>query len=201
MLPLLAAQILWINLAEDSLPNFALAFEKEEQNVMDRPPTPIKSSILSKEVLALIVVVSVTVNLMLLGIFAWLIKEGISIDYVRTLVFAASGIDSLFFILCIRNLSVPIWRSKPWENPWIPTAILAGLGLMLAAIYLPPLQELLHTKGLSLIHWVIIAFYIIFGVLLFEALKIFMGLLTKWNADRAKVKVIKQDNIVKEENK
>ncbi|KKR46417.1 MAG: ATPase, P-type (Transporting), HAD superfamily, subfamily IC [Parcubacteria group bacterium GW2011_GWB1_40_14] len=196
MLPLLAAQILWINLAEDSLPNFALAFEKEEQNVMDRPPTPIKSSILSKEVLALIVVVSVAVNLMLLGIFVWLIREGISIDYARTLVFAASGIDSLFFILCIRNLSVPIWRSKPWENPWIPTAILAGLGLMLAAIYVPSLQELLHTKALSLVHWIIIAFYITFGVLLFEALKIFMGLLNKWRVDKIKIKTPKPDNTV-----
>src|SRR3989344_1241865 len=52
ILPLLAAQILWINLAEDSLPNFALAFEKGEHDVMSRPPTPRDMPIVNLQALA-----------------------------------------------------------------------------------------------------------------------------------------------------
>lgn len=190
ILPLLAAQILWINLAEDSLPNFALAFEKGEHDVMSRPPTPRDMPIVNLQALALMLGVSIATSVLLLGIFIWM-QGSIPLDEARTIVFAASGIDSLFYILSIRKLSVPIWKSKPWENPWMPTAILAGLGLMFSAIYLPPLQAILQTVPLSFGDLGIVAIYVAFGVLLFEMIKIILGLLDE--KERKQLKIYEVD--------
>ncbi len=175
MLPLVAGQILWINLAEDSLPNFALAFEKGEKDVMERPPTSRTMSIIDRTTGSFILGVSLTANVLLLVIFVWLIKQGMDIERARTIMFAASGIDSLFYILSVRTLNIPIWRSRPWENPWMLTAVLSGVGLMLAAIYLPFLQPLLHTVSLGIADWTIILIYLGFAVLMFEFIKILMG--------------------------
>ena len=190
ILPLLAAQILWINLAEDSLPNFALAFEKGEHDVMSRPPTPRDMPIVNLQALALMLGVSIATSVLLLGIFIWM-QGSIPLDEARTIVFAASGIDSLFYILSIRKLSVHIWKSKPWENPWMPTAILAGLGLMFSAIYLPPLQAILQTVPLSFGDLGIVAIYVAFGVLLFEMIKIILGLLDE--KERKQLKIYEVD--------
>ncbi|MFQ6003762.1 MAG: cation-translocating P-type ATPase, partial [Candidatus Zixiibacteriota bacterium] len=71
-LPVTAAQILWVNLVEDTLPGIALAFEPEEKEVMDEPPRPRGAPILDLELKTLIFIIGIFTDLVLFALFYWL---------------------------------------------------------------------------------------------------------------------------------
>ena len=74
ILPVTAVQILWTNLIEDGLPNIALAFEPKEKDLMERKPGGHKTPLLTKEMKTLILIAGLVDDILLLGLFFWLLK-------------------------------------------------------------------------------------------------------------------------------
>ncbi|MFW5691145.1 MAG: cation-translocating P-type ATPase [Chloroflexota bacterium] len=70
-IPLLAIQILWINLVTDGLPAIALGFEGTEEGVMDRPPRPVNQSIFAEGVGGHIIRIGILIAILTLGGFIW----------------------------------------------------------------------------------------------------------------------------------
>lgn len=70
-IPLLAIQILWINLVTDGLPAIALGFEPAEAGVMKRRPRPIKESIFAQGTGRHIVWVGILIAILTLGSYVW----------------------------------------------------------------------------------------------------------------------------------
>jgi len=68
-LPVTAAQILWVNLIEDSLPAIALAFEPKERRLMSQPPRPKNAPILDSELKFLIFIIGISLNIFCLPYF------------------------------------------------------------------------------------------------------------------------------------
>ncbi|HUW22347.1 MAG TPA: HAD-IC family P-type ATPase [Candidatus Bathyarchaeia archaeon] len=170
-LPVSAAQILWVNLVEDSLPSIALAFEPEEKEVMDEPPRPRNFPILDLEMKTLIFIVGFFTDLLLLMLAYLLHKNIIHFSHGRSVVFIALGIDSLFYVFSCRSLRKPIWQKKPWENKLLVLSVFIGLWMLVLAIYYPPLKRLLKTESLEWSEWVFIFFLSMFKVLLIEITK------------------------------
>lgn len=69
--PLLAIQILWINLVTDGLPAIALGFEPAEEGIMERKPRPLKESIFAKGVGRHIIWVGILIGILTLGGYIW----------------------------------------------------------------------------------------------------------------------------------
>lgn len=69
--PLLAIQILWINLVTDGLPAIALGFEPAEEGVMKRRPRPVNESIFAEGTGRHIIVIGILIALLVLGSNAW----------------------------------------------------------------------------------------------------------------------------------
>lgn len=170
-LPLLPGQILWNNLVEDTLPAMALTFEPKGKNVMKRRPEEQDVSLLTGEMKALIFFVGILTNLILFGLFLWLLKKGFALPLIRTIIFGGLVVDSLFFIFSCRDLRRNIWQYNPFSNIYINLAVIFGFAMFIAAIYLSLFQKLLKTVSLGFWEWGIILALGLLNLVLFEGVK------------------------------
>lgn len=165
-LPMTAAMILWANLVEDGFPNFALAFEPGEKNIMKRRPIRRNERILDGVSYAIIFVVGIIADLLLLGVFFYLYfyeLELWGIGYIQTIIFAMLATNSLIYVFSIKALDMPIWKINLFDNKYLLFASGFGLIVMAGAIYAPPLQYLLGTESLHPL-----ALVGVFGIGLFQ---------------------------------
>ncbi len=170
-LPLVAAQILWINLVGDGLPNMALTVEPEERHIMQESPIRRNAPILDTEMKTLVAVISAVTGLVTLGLFYYFWKSTGDLSLARTIAFTSVGIDSLIYVFSCRSLRIPIIKKNPFSNPWLVYAVIGGIILQIAAIYFGPLQNVLRTVPLTLDHWLVIGTAVIFVILLIEVIK------------------------------
>jgi P-type Ca2+ transporter type 2C len=139
-LPLLPAQLLWVNLLTHGLPGVALGGEPAEPGVMSRPPRPPAESVLGAGLWQRIVRVGLVVAAVTLGVACWGHATG------------RPWQSMAFFALGTTQLAVALGsRSRPGTlaNPMLLIAVAAALGLQFAGLYLPFLRELLHTQPLA----------------------------------------------------
>jgi Ca2+-transporting ATPase len=139
-LPLLPAQILWINLLTHGLPGVALGGEPAEPGAMDRPPRPPAQSIMGAGLWQRVLRIAVVLTTVTLGAAVWAHHTG------------RPWQSMAFFALGAAQLGVALGsRSRPgsWANPLFLAAVASALALQLAGLYLPPLRELLGTQPLS----------------------------------------------------
>ncbi|MDP2684125.1 MAG: HAD-IC family P-type ATPase [bacterium] len=155
-LPLLAAQILWINLVSDGFPNIALTMEKGDKDIMKSKPIPSKQSIMDFETKFLIVLISALSGILALGIFYWIWKTTGDIDKARTMTFAAVAVNSLLYVFSCRSTHFFIWQKKMFSNKYLLFAVALGFVLQLVAIYLPFFQNVFQTVSLDLNDWLIV---------------------------------------------
>ncbi len=155
-LPLLVGQILWVNIIEDTLPAMALSYEKEGEGVLLEKARGHKSKILDNEMKFLIFIIGITTNLILLGLFLYLLKAGHDIVYIRTMIFVGLGIDSLFYVLACKNLKKLIWQYNPFDNMFLNLSILFGWFMFFIALYVPFFRKILQTVPLSGSDWLIL---------------------------------------------
>lgn len=173
-LPLLPAQILWINLFQDSLPAFAFALEPgEEETMNERPQKQKKAPLFNKEMKTLIFIYGFSVNLILFTLFVWLNKINDNIAHIRTLIFVLLALGSLSGMFSLKSLRKSIFKINIFSNPYIILAFISGALLMIAAVYLRPLQEVLRTVPLGFNDWLIVVGFAIFNVIFIEIVKLF----------------------------
>jgi len=171
-LPILPVQILWNNIVEDTLPNMAYSFEPPEKGVMQRKPLPSDTPLLNKEMKVLIFFTGIIDQLLPLVIF-WFLwgKLGYSLDYVRTLVFGALCIDTAFVVYSYKSLRKNIWQIDLFSNKQLNFAVLVVVLSLIAAIYFPPLQRVLHTVPLGFIEWCVLVGVGLISTFLIEVTK------------------------------
>ncbi|MBU0707844.1 HAD-IC family P-type ATPase, partial [Patescibacteria group bacterium] len=118
-LPLLAAQILWINLVTDGFPDIALTLEPPEKAVMEEPPIRRDEPIVNNEMKILIGVISLVTGLVTLGLFYFFYKATDDLDLARTIAFVSVGIDSLLYVFSCRSLRTSIFKKNPFSNIYL----------------------------------------------------------------------------------
>jgi len=171
-LPIIAVQILWVNLIEDGLPNVALAFESKEKDLMKQKPQSDKVPLLTREMKTLIFLIGIITDVLLLGLFYYLLKySGYEIAHIRSIIFAALTIDSLFYVFSCKSLRRNIWQINPFSNRLLIGAWLFGIIMLWAAIYLEPLQNLLKTVPLNMFDWGLILGLGVLNIFLIEMTK------------------------------
>ncbi|MFI7225807.1 cation-translocating P-type ATPase [Nonomuraea angiospora] len=140
-LPLLPAQILWINLLTHGLPGVALGGEPAIPGSMATPPRPPSQSILGAGLWQRLIRIAVVLTAVTLGVAVWAHQTG------------RPWQSMAFFALGATQLGVALGsRTRPGTpaNPMLLLAVAGALVLQLAGLYLPPLQELLGTQPLTL---------------------------------------------------
>lgn len=136
-LPLRAGQILWINLLTHGLTGVAMGAEPVSANAMRRPPRPPGQHVLGAGLWQRVLRLGTLVTAASLAAGLWVRHAG---QPWQTTLFLALLAAQLGVVLGLRE------RLFTRENPFLPAAVLASVGLGAAALYVPFLQTVLHTS-------------------------------------------------------
>lgn len=178
-IPLLPAQILWINIVEDSFPAAALTTEEETKGIMNAKPRRPDESIMNAPAKKWMAAIFFITGIAAFVSFYVIFNVTGDIDKTRTMIFALMALDSLLFAYNLRSLRKTIFRRDIFDNHYVNGAVIIGILLLGLGVYFPPVQAILHTQALNLIEWCVI-----FGVAVLEILLI--GIF-KWKIFGAKI--------------
>lgn len=173
VMPMSAAQILWINLITSITLGLVLAFEPSEPDVMRRPPRRADAPLLTPFLLWRVVFVSVLFAVGTLSIFFYALSEGRDLATARTLVVNTIVVLEVFYLFNVRFMHM---TSLTWRGALGTPAVLVALACVIAAqlafTYLPVMQELFGTTPVTVTDGaIIIAVGVIFMAIL-EAEKV-----------------------------
>ena len=171
---LIPVQILWMNLVTDGMTAIALGVEPAEKGIMQRPPREVDKPILDKYGIIMISVLGSYVGLATL----WLFHHYLSADpengllLAQTVAFTGIIVLEKMIVLNFRSLREPITIIGFFTNKWLLMAIAFTMALQACAVYIPFLQEALHTTAMDWEDW---------GLIFLVALPIFiMTEIYKW---------------------
>lgn len=168
-LPILALQILYINIVTDGFPSVSLSFEPGEKDVMQQKPRKKDEPLLNTEMKFLIFIIGIITDLILFGVYFYLLKRGADMVYIRTFIFTALAVASLFYIFSCKSLRKSIWHINIFSNKYLVAAVLFGFALQLFALYTPFMREIFELTILGLKDWL---WLIGFGFLNITAIEI-----------------------------
>lgn len=144
-LPLLALQILFVNLVTDELPALGLSAE-HGRHVMQKPPRRRDEKILSAHLFMRIIPISMIILTGTLFVFAHYLPD---LEKARTMAFATLIFFELFNAFNSRSIEHSLLRVGVFSNKKLVVAVFGSLMAMLSAIYLPFLQDIFKTVHLS----------------------------------------------------
>lgn len=138
--PLLAAQILWVNLLTHGVTGVAMGAEPAAADLMHRPPRSPDQSVLAGGLLRRVLVIGSTISVATLALGMW--GDAVGRPW-QTMMFVALTSTQLGVALGLRP------RQLSLANPPLLVAVAASFGLAAAGVYVPLLQTLLGTDGLA----------------------------------------------------
>ncbi len=175
-LPVLASQILWINIVEEGFMNFAFVFEPKERYAKTKNDRIYNSEILTPRLQSMITMIALITGSFLIAFYYFLTKLDLPIEEVRTIMFVALSIDSLFFAISLKSLHRPLWKINIFSNKYLLGAWALSFLFILIAIYVPFFQLILQTVTLNFFDVWIILLLGIFNLILIEGAKYFFFL-------------------------
>jgi Ca2+-transporting ATPase len=156
-LPILPLQLLFLNLVTDVFPALAIGVGRGDPSAMRRPPRDPAEPFFTRRHWAALGGFGLLITFSVLGAFAaavqWLHlgpREAVTVSFL-TLAFA-----QLFHVFNMREPGSGLLRNEITENPLVWGAILLCTGLLLAAVYLPPLREALALSLPGAQEWLLI---------------------------------------------
>ncbi|HFQ93497.1 MAG TPA: cation-translocating P-type ATPase, partial [Anaerolineae bacterium] len=146
-LPLLPLQILWINLVTDGLPGLALTLEPAERGTMRRRPFHPQENIFGRGMWQHIVWVGLLMGLVTLAVGYWAWRTGLA-EW-QTMLFTTLTLSQMGHALAVRSEKAAFFSRETPLNKSLLWAVLLTFVLQLAVIYVPFLQTLFKTVGLT----------------------------------------------------
>src|SRR5215216_4178887 len=159
VLPLLATQILWINLITDGAPALALGLDPADPEVMNWPPRPVGSGVITRRMwggIAFVGIIMAAGTLLVLdfGLPGGLIEGSGDLPYARTMAFTTLVLFQLFNAPNARSDERSAFH-RLFRNPWLLWALVLSLALQILVVYAPFLQPAFGTVALSLTDWLV----------------------------------------------
>jgi magnesium-transporting ATPase (P-type) len=154
LLPITAAQILWINMITAVTLALSLAFEAAERDVMRRPPRRRDEPILSGFVMWRVAFVSMILVSGTFGMFLWQREHGASVELARTAAVNTLVMFEVFYLFNARFLLASSFnRAGIFGSRSVLTAIGLVVVFQLLFTYAPPMQFLFRTEAIDAVTW------------------------------------------------
>jgi magnesium-transporting ATPase (P-type) len=152
-IPLVAVQLLWLNLVTNGIQDVALAFEPAEGDELEHPPRPPKEPIFNRVMIERVVISAVVIGALAFSLFQWLLAQGYSLDEARN--------GTLLLMVLFENVQVfnsrsetrSAFRHNPLRNPLLLFGTLIAQLAHIGAMYTPWINEVLGVRPISLEHW------------------------------------------------
>ncbi len=155
-MPLLAVQLLWLNLVTNGIQDVALAFEKAEGDELSRPPRrpgeAIFNSVMVQRLLHSVVVMGGGG----FAVFWWLTANGTSVEAARNLLLLLFVLFESFQTLNSRSEHRSVFRQSFAANPFLVVSVFVALAVHIAAMYLPGLSDILRIAPVAWRDWALL---------------------------------------------
>ena len=149
--PLLAIQLLWINLVTDSLPAIALGLEKPETDIMDKKPRDSKKGIFADGLWQRIITEGTMLGILTLVAFS-VGNYLYDIEVGRTMAFVSLGLLELVHSFNIKS-EESIFKVGLFENKYLLGAFILGALLQIVVVVIPPVAEVFKLVPLTQVQW------------------------------------------------
>jgi Ca2+-transporting ATPase len=156
-LPLLPAQLLWLNLVTNGIQDVALAFEPGDQSVRTRPPRPPSEPIFNRIMIERTVLAAVVMGCIGFALFNWALANGWSESAARNGLLLLMVLFENVHIFNCRSETRSAFALSPFRSPVLMCGMLAAFSIHVTMLYLPLGQSLLDTQPLSASQWMMIA--------------------------------------------
>ncbi|MFD2670210.1 calcium-translocating P-type ATPase, SERCA-type [Marinicrinis sediminis] len=158
-LPLVPIMILWVNLVTDGLPAMALGVDSSESDLMEQKPRPARENIFARRLGWKIISRGILIGICTLAAF-WLVlqenpNDAAHLMKAQTVAFATLVMAQLIHVFDCRS-SRSIFHRNLFENKYLVAAVLSSVVLLLAVLYLDPLQPVFKTVDLGLREWALV---------------------------------------------
>ncbi len=169
-LPLLAIQILWINIVTETIPAIALSIEKSKPDVMNNKPTKKNEPLLNRKDFSWIILISLLITLGTLSVYYYTLNgssftfnripfttENPLYPYAITMAFTTFVLFQMFNIINNKFHAHRTFTKQIWKNGWLWAGIGSVLCLQILIIYIPQFAFIFNTTPLTLHDWTVAA--------------------------------------------
>jgi len=154
-LPLIAVQILWMNLLTDGLPALALGVDPPEPDIMSRKPRRLKEGAISKNTWKFSIIVGLIMMMGTILLFFWNLDSGI--EHARSIAFSTIVMFQIFNIFNSRTDKSVLKNIKTiFNNKALLLAITVSIFLQVAVVTLPFFQKYFETVALTGYEWFLV---------------------------------------------
>ena len=175
ILPLLAVQILWINLITDGLPPMALSVEPPDSGIMRQKPRNVEEGLITRREIAAGLGIGGLIALQALIILIWALNRDFPVEKLQTLIFTLVVFSEMFNAFNWRSDRYSILSLGFFTNKPLVYAVLTTIILQLVVIYIPLFQTAFRTVPLSLSEWGIVLALASTTLISMELVKYFSG--------------------------
>ena len=171
-IPLLAVQLLWLNLVTNGIQDVALAFEPAEGGELRRPPRPPREPIFNRLMIERVLLSATVIGTVAFFVFEWLLMRGFTIEQARNGTMLLMVLFENIHVFNSRSETRSAFNHNPMRNPILLFGTLAAQSIHIGAMYTPWISDVLHIQPVSLSQWL---------ELLFMALSVLVAVeLHKW---------------------
>ena len=169
--PLLAIQLLWINLITDSLPAIALGLEPEDKEIMNRKPNDPKKGLFADGLWSKIFIEGTMIGI--LTLFAFSLGANLySIEVGRTMAFVSLSFLELVHSFNIRS-DESIFKVGAFKNIYLIGAVIIGIILGLVVVLVPQVSKIFELVSLNKEQWIYTLLISISPIFIMEIQKAF----------------------------
>jgi len=152
-IPLLAVQLLWLNLVTNGIQGVALAFEAGEPGAMLRKPRNPEEGIFNNLMIKQTLISGVTIAIVAFAIWMWLLGEGYEENWARNLLLLLMVLFENFHVFNCRSEYRSAFRVPVRNNYFLVIGVVMMQGLHVTAMHIPFMQELLGISPVTFQSW------------------------------------------------
>ncbi|MEN8107926.1 MAG: HAD-IC family P-type ATPase [Pseudomonadota bacterium] len=152
-LPLLAVQLLWLNLVTNGIQDVALAFEPGEGDELRCPPRPPRESIFNRLMIERVVLSALVIGSVAFLLFQLLLERGFSLDEARNGTLMLMVLFENIHVFNSRSESLSTFRHNPMRNPLLLFGTAAAQLIHIGAMYTPWISDVLRIQPIAPQHW------------------------------------------------
>jgi len=155
-LPLLAVQLLWLNLVTNGIQDIALAFEKGEEGTMKKKPRDPKEGVFNRLMIQETILSGAIIGLIAFSTYFWLMTQGWTEPEARNVLVLLMVLLENFHALNCRSEQRSLFKNPLSNNYYLVFGIIAAQGIHILAMMTPFMQDLLSIGPVDLRMWLLL---------------------------------------------
>ena len=152
-LPLLAVQLLWLNLVTNGIQHIALAFEPGEGNELNKPPRPPQEAIFNRLMIERTIVSALVIGIVSFFLFDTLLGRGFSVEEARNGTLLLMVLFENVHVFNCRSETLSALQHNPLRNKLLLLGVLLAQGVHIGSMYVPWLRDVLGVSPVSFALW------------------------------------------------